>query len=140
MVNCFLSACLLCSAEEKTNPNIDSILDTFWFAIITMTTVGYEDVGPKTNAGKFIGVFVIISGIITLIHLFLPVYLSYFCLQYENKALMKEIKCENLRENVVIVNSDDGSEVFVEVVSSGNKNIKKEYSEKFLEELYYVKK
>ncbi len=46
---------------EKQPELFPNILETFWWAIATLTTVGYGDVYPVTGFGK------IISGIIALL-------------------------------------------------------------------------
>ncbi len=38
-------------------------LDAFYFATITLTTVGYGDITPHTNAGKFFTIFYVLAGI-----------------------------------------------------------------------------
>eukprot|EP00746_Dinoflagellata_sp_MGD_P003655 gnl/MRDRNA2_/MRDRNA2_107078_c0_seq1.p1 gnl/MRDRNA2_/MRDRNA2_107078_c0~~gnl/MRDRNA2_/MRDRNA2_107078_c0_seq1.p1 ORF type:complete len:634 (+),score=97.76 gnl/MRDRNA2_/MRDRNA2_107078_c0_seq1:67-1968(+) len=43
-----------------------SILHSFWFVMVTVTTVGYGDMYPTTGAGKFFGTLTILSGIIVL--------------------------------------------------------------------------
>lgn len=44
-------------------PDIPS---TFWFTIVTMTSVGYGDIYPGTELGHFVGCIIMLSGILTL--------------------------------------------------------------------------
>jgi len=44
-------------------PAFLSIPQAMWFVIVTMSTVGYGDVYPKSDAGKAVAVFVILAGI-----------------------------------------------------------------------------
>jgi hypothetical protein len=48
--------------ENGKNPNIHSLLDTLFWAVATVTTVGYGSVVPLTISGKVLGIFMMISG------------------------------------------------------------------------------
>lgn len=48
--------------EVGVNPDIQSFLDTLWWAMSTVTTVGYGDVTPITQAGRVVGIFLMIVG------------------------------------------------------------------------------
>lgn len=52
--------------ESSVNANIDSILDGVWWALVTMTTVGYGDVTPVTLLGRIIAATLMVAGMITL--------------------------------------------------------------------------
>ena len=57
-----LSSLLLFHFEHGVNPRINTWLDTLWWAVATVTTVGYGDISPVTTVGKIIGIFMMIVG------------------------------------------------------------------------------
>ena len=60
-----LTVCSLAAyeAEHPTNPGFATIGDAFWWGIVTLTTVGYGDIVPKTTAGRLAGVAIMFTGI-----------------------------------------------------------------------------
>jgi len=48
---------------EYAGANIRNLADAFWWAIQTVSTVGYGDVYPVTPEGRIIGIFVMFAGI-----------------------------------------------------------------------------
>jgi voltage-gated potassium channel Kch len=52
--------------EGAKNPSVTSILDGFWWALVTLTTVGYGDVTPTTTLGRLIAGFLMVGGMVTL--------------------------------------------------------------------------
>lgn len=54
------------SLKHSTHPTSSGIIDSIWWSCVTLTTVGYGDVVPKTTAGRLIGVFVMFSGIVVM--------------------------------------------------------------------------
>jgi len=53
---------LLYIVEGGDNPNLDNIPKGVYWAIVTLTTVGYGDVTPITPVGKFLAAMVMIMG------------------------------------------------------------------------------
>lgn len=47
---------------EKDTPGFESIPNSIYWAVVTITTVGYGDVSPITSLGKFVSVIVMICG------------------------------------------------------------------------------
>ncbi len=58
-----LSALLIYGAERGGDGPIQTIADALWWAMATITTVGYGDVYPKTMLGRAVAVFLMLAGI-----------------------------------------------------------------------------
>jgi voltage-gated potassium channel len=53
-------------AEHPTNPGFATIGDALWWGIVTLTTVGYGDIVPKTTTGRWAAVVIMLTGIAVL--------------------------------------------------------------------------
>jgi len=59
-----LSSCLMYYAENEAQPEqFPNIPSAMWWAVATLTTVGYGDVYPVTALGRLLGAFTAILGI-----------------------------------------------------------------------------
>ncbi|XP_022527040.2 shaker-related potassium channel tsha2 [Astyanax mexicanus] len=84
----FSSAVYFAETDDPAS-GFSSIPDAFWWAVVSMTTVGYGDMCPVTIGGKIVGSLCAIAGVLT-IALPVPVIVSNFNYFYHRETEHEE--------------------------------------------------
>ena len=87
----FVYAGLIYQVEHQINSDrLVNFFDAFYFVVVTMTTVGYGDVTPLSEAGRIMTVLMIFTGV-----LFIPWQLSELIAQVVKTYNVVEQKCHD---------------------------------------------
>ncbi|XP_046853706.1 potassium voltage-gated channel subfamily A member 6-like [Xenia sp. Carnegie-2017] len=82
-------------SEENVNPKFESIIDAFWYTIVTLTTVGYGDLVPVSVLGKIFGGICCVFGVTIVMAWPATIFVSYFQQVYNYEIGLKKKKSRN---------------------------------------------
>ncbi|XP_076240629.1 potassium voltage-gated channel protein Shaw [Calliopsis andreniformis] len=82
--------------QDNPHNDFDSIPHGLWWALVTMTTVGYGDMTPKTFPGMFVGGLCAIAGVLA-IALPVPVIVSNFSMFYSHTQARSKLPKQKRR-------------------------------------------
>lgn len=102
LLSCFMIVGILVFSSliffADTRANFESIPHAFWWALITMTTVGYGDMYPTTTLGKLVGSLCAMSGLL-MIGFSVPTLVNNFTLYYKHLQFALNADKEGMTKN-----------------------------------------
>ena len=106
LITVLIFACLIYYAEIAFEHELNDFKDIpvgFWWAVVTMTTLGYGDMYPRTGLGYLIGGLCAVTGVLVLA-LPVPVIVNNFALYYSHAQARSKLP---KKKKKVLVNAPD---------------------------------
>lgn len=102
--------------ERYSNPEIKSVGDGLWWALVTITTVGFGDITPATTVGRFIGGVMMVGGLFTLA-LFAGV-IGHSLLHAVLSIREEQFRMSGYVNHIVVCGYEIGSGMLLDVLST----------------------
>jgi voltage-gated potassium channel len=100
--------------ERTANPDLRSLGDGLWWALVTITTVGFGDISPVTSVGRGVGAVMMVSGMFTLA-MFAGI-VGHTLLHAVLGIREEQFRMSSFIEHVVICGYDAGARLLLDVI------------------------
>jgi voltage-gated potassium channel len=94
---------------EKNVPNtqIKTYLDSLWWCVATVTTVGYGDIVPVSNLGRIVAIFYMFFGISMISLMFFVITNSFYRRRYDKVEIEQRQQQLNQLKNELMTKLSD---------------------------------
>jgi voltage-gated potassium channel len=118
----FLTSWAAMALVEPAGSGIARPANYWWYFLITAATVGYGDLTPSSTAGRVVGAYVVVGGIVTLTLLFTRIADS---IQYHRGRRMKGAVDLDLEGHVVLLGYTRGrtERILAELTAEGGLDV-----------------
>lgn len=106
--------------EKGNNPGFQTLGDGLWWCVVTLTTVGYGDISPKTTGGKFVAVIIMFIGL--SFYALLTGLLSTIIIERAKQREAQGMEIANLINHVVICGWNETGKRLVSDLIKSNKD------------------
>ena len=87
---------------DGDNPNISNLFDAFYWALVTISTVGYGDISPVTPEGRVVSMLIIITGV-GLIAFMTSIIVSSFSERLVELREYRAVQEVGKKNNVIVI-------------------------------------
>lgn len=130
---------LLYFSEKGKNPDINNFFDVFWYTLVTITTVGYGDITPSSIIGRFIGLMLLLFGVVAFAAISGKIASVLFDIQLKKDRGLIKLKnkkghfiiCgwkpdfENILKGIILANKDISLDMIVLINSAPEEKMEK---------------
>lgn len=103
--------------EKGHNPGFQTLGDGLWWCVVTLTTVGYGDISPKTTGGKLVAGIIMFIGL--SFYALLTGVLSSIIIERTKRNESSTMEMMNLTQHVVLCGwNDTGRRLIKDLIES----------------------